>query len=57
MGAGWERPGGLKNNLQVLHFNIWSSVIVFEVGKMGGVAENGCQRDNQGFHFKRVKEC
>lgn len=36
MGAGWERPGGLKNNLQVLHFNIWSSVIVFEVGKMGG---------------------
>lgn len=36
VGAGCEGLGGLENNFQVLHFNIWSLVIVFEVGKMEG---------------------
>lgn len=44
--------GRIKNDFQVLSFNMWSLVVVFiEIGKR---RENRCQ-DNQVFGFKWLK--
>lgn len=49
-GLGSEGQGRIKNDFQVLNFNIWRMVVVFiEIGKRG---KNRYQRDNQVFSFK-----
>ena len=48
--GGSEGQGRIKNDFQVLSFNIWRLVVVFiEIGKR---RKNRCQRDNQVFSFK-----